>query len=97
MSEWSIYPRINLRGESSASHPGKFTPGEEPTVFTGIVRGWASAPFWTLNKREISCSHRESNSHTSALQPSLYQLIVCFKTDVYLGEGKGDMRNVRGE
>jgi hypothetical protein len=98
MGEWSIDVRINLKGESSASRPGHVTPlGREPTVTTGIVRGWASGPVRKLNKREISCSHRESNSDASALHPVDTPAYCCVKTDVYLGKGKEDRRNVGGE
>jgi hypothetical protein len=49
-------------GEWSTSRPGRFTPGNDPTVPIGYEVGWSSEPVWTIWRRENSWPYWESNS-----------------------------------
>jgi hypothetical protein len=48
--------------EWSASHPGSFTPWEQPPAPTGKEDRWTRKPVWTMwNREKISLPCRESN------------------------------------
>jgi hypothetical protein len=68
-------------GESSASRPARFTPGERApgTDWRGI--GWTPEPVWTLWRRENSWPYRDSNSDPSVVQSVASRYTDCLIPD----------------